>query len=176
MSTLSIRLPESLHEKVKEIAKREGISINQFLASALAEKVTALITEEYLNERAARGNRGAFESVMAKVQDRQPDAGDQLPGRTGDRPRSAQWRVAEPSSPYAGADPFLIRLEDVTSELSTMEKRICLVLHQNPKHTNAELAALFSLSKTLIAKHMNHIRRALGVERNKSLREYLSAL
>ncbi len=78
MSALSIRLPESLHEKAKELAKREGISINQLLTTALAEKISALMTEEYLEERARRGSRDRFSSAMAKVRDVDPDANDRL--------------------------------------------------------------------------------------------------
>ena len=44
MSTMSLRLPESLHERARELAKREGVSINQLIATALAEKVSALDT------------------------------------------------------------------------------------------------------------------------------------
>ena len=51
MSTLSLRLPDSLHEQVKLLAKNDGISINQFISSAVAEKMSALLTEEYLKER-----------------------------------------------------------------------------------------------------------------------------
>ena len=57
MSTLSLRLPDSLHKQVRLLARREGISINQLIASAAAEKVTALMTEEYLAERSNRGRR-----------------------------------------------------------------------------------------------------------------------
>ena len=69
MSTLSLRLPDSLHKQVRLLARREGISINQFIASAAAEKVTALMTEEYLAERSSRGSREKFERVLAKVPD-----------------------------------------------------------------------------------------------------------
>ena len=55
MSTLSLRLPNSLHERARELAEREGISINQLIATALAEKRSALMTEEYLEVRARRG-------------------------------------------------------------------------------------------------------------------------
>ena len=48
MSTISLRLPESIHKRVKEIAKRERISINQLISTALAEKLSALMTQEYL--------------------------------------------------------------------------------------------------------------------------------
>ena len=76
MSALSLRLPESLHKQVKELAKNEGMSMDQFITSAVAEKLSALMTEEYLAERAARGNREAFERVLAKVPDVEPDEED----------------------------------------------------------------------------------------------------
>ena len=78
MSTLSLRLPESLHKQVRELAQREGISINQFVAMAVAEKMSALMTEEYLEERARRGDRAQFERIVARVKDRAPDPGDEL--------------------------------------------------------------------------------------------------
>ena len=78
MSALSLRLPESLHKQVKELAKNEGMSINQFVTSAVAEKLSALMTEEYLAERAARGNREAFEGVLAKVPDVEPNEEDRF--------------------------------------------------------------------------------------------------
>ena len=56
MSNLSLRLPESLHKQVKALAKEEGVSINQFITTALAEKLSALITEDYLGARAKRGD------------------------------------------------------------------------------------------------------------------------
>ena len=69
MSTLSLRLPESLHNQLRRLAKREGISINQFVASAAAEKVAALMTEQYLEERARRGSRERFREVLARTPD-----------------------------------------------------------------------------------------------------------
>ena len=69
MSTLSLRLPDSLHRQVRLLARREGISINQLIASAAAEKVTALMTEEYLTERSKRGSREKFDAVLGKVPD-----------------------------------------------------------------------------------------------------------
>ena len=67
MSTLSLRLPESLHKQLKHVAEREGISINQLITTAVAEKMSALLTAEYLAERAARGDRSAFDRASAKV-------------------------------------------------------------------------------------------------------------
>ena len=78
MSAISVRLPESLHEAVRELAKRERVSMNQFIALALAEKVSALMTEEWLEERARRGEREKFERALAKVADVEPEERDRL--------------------------------------------------------------------------------------------------
>ena len=78
MKTISVRLPDSLHETVRELARRDNVSINQFIALALAEKVSALKTEEYLKERAQRGDRTGFEAALAKVPDVEPDDRDIL--------------------------------------------------------------------------------------------------
>lgn len=78
MSTISLRIPESLHELVRKLAESEGTSINQFITLALAEKISALITEEYLGERAKRGSQEKFRRAMAKVADVEPEAKDRL--------------------------------------------------------------------------------------------------
>jgi uncharacterized protein (DUF1778 family) len=78
MSTLSLRLPDSLHNEVKILAKNEGISINQFISSAVAEKMSALLTEQYLLKRAKQGNEKAFLEAMSKVPDVEPDIEDKL--------------------------------------------------------------------------------------------------
>jgi len=78
MSTLSLRLPNSLHKQVRRLASQEGISINQLITTALAEKMSALMTVEYLEERAARGSRQRFEAVLAKVPDAEPEEYDEL--------------------------------------------------------------------------------------------------
>jgi hypothetical protein len=81
MSTLSLRLPASLHRHLRELAEREGVSINQLISAAVGEKVAALDTLEYLQERAKRGNRKAFEAVLARVPDVEPAAFDRLPNK-----------------------------------------------------------------------------------------------
>lgn len=83
MSTLSLRLPESLHKQLKELAQREGVSINQFITTAVAEKLSALMTVDYLENRARRGDRAAFERVLARVLDQEPGPRDRLPGSRG---------------------------------------------------------------------------------------------
>jgi len=79
MSTMSLRLPESLHERARELAKREGISINQFISTALAEKLSALDTVEYLEAKAARGSRASFLDALSSVPADKPSDGDELP-------------------------------------------------------------------------------------------------
>ena len=78
MSAISIRLSESLHAKVRDIAQREGVSINQLISTAVAEKLSALLTQEYLEERARRGDRKKFEQALSRVRDVDPDPGDEL--------------------------------------------------------------------------------------------------
>ena len=79
MGRISVRLPQSLHERLRELAKQENVSMNQFITLALAEKIAALSTEDYLLERAERGNRTSFERAMAKVADVEPPPHDTLP-------------------------------------------------------------------------------------------------
>ena len=76
MSTISLRLPESLHKRVRELAEQENVSINQFITVALAEKISALLTDVYLTERAERGDRKKFEKALAKVKKAEPEEVD----------------------------------------------------------------------------------------------------
>ena len=78
MSTLSLRIPKSLHEQIRQLAKREGISINQFVASAAAEKMSALMTEEYIEKRARKANLKKFQQVLNKVPDAEPEDYDRI--------------------------------------------------------------------------------------------------
>ena len=79
MTVLSLRLPESLHRKLTEVAESEGISINQLINSAVAEKMAALLTEEYLSERANRGNRRNYVTALTKAPDGEPRETDRMP-------------------------------------------------------------------------------------------------
>jgi hypothetical protein len=79
MSALSLRLPESLHKKVRELAEQEDVSINQFIATAVAEKMSALLTLEYLEQRAKRGSRAHFRSILRRVPDVPAVPGDEWP-------------------------------------------------------------------------------------------------
>lgn len=78
MTTISLRLPDSLHEAVRELAQQDGSSINHFVTLALAEKVAALTTETYLEQRAQRGDAEKFRAALAKVADMPPATEDRL--------------------------------------------------------------------------------------------------
>jgi hypothetical protein len=79
MSTMSLRLPESLHRRAKELAAEEGISINQLVATALAEKISVLAAGEYLQARARRGDRRKFDRALNKVKKTKTEAQDRFP-------------------------------------------------------------------------------------------------
>ena len=77
MSTLSLRLPDSIHRHIKKIAKQEGVSINQFISTAVSEKISAIMTEDYLAERAKRAKKDALKAILGSVPDRDPLPGDE---------------------------------------------------------------------------------------------------
>ncbi len=79
MSTLSLRLPNSIHQNAKLYAHREGISVNQLAATALAEKLAALAAEDYITARAQRASVAQFEAALALVPDVPAQADDERP-------------------------------------------------------------------------------------------------
>lgn len=79
MSNLSVQIPDSLYQSLQELAKQDGISVDQFIATAVAEKISALTTETYLEDLAKRGSRAKYEAVLAKVSDIEPEPYDRLP-------------------------------------------------------------------------------------------------
>ena len=93
MSTLSLRLPASLHHKIRELSERDEVSINQFIATAVAEKTAALLTVEYLEARGRRGSRTQFDRILARVPNVGPMRGDELPNQ----PRQSK-KALQPTS------------------------------------------------------------------------------
>ena len=78
MTALTIRLPNSVHQKIKELAARDDVSVNQFIASAASEKMASVLTLDFLKSEATKGKRSDFEHYLSMV----PDA----PAQTGDEP------------------------------------------------------------------------------------------
>ena len=78
-ASYALRLPVSVMRAAKRIASEEGISVNQFISSAVAEKLAALCTREIFAERAARADFARFDEIMTRIGDEPPRPGDDLP-------------------------------------------------------------------------------------------------
>jgi hypothetical protein len=87
MSIVQVQIPDSLHKSLVDLAGRDEISIDQFISTAIAEKISALMTENYLKDRARRGGspserlrqRAKYEAILAKVPDVEPEEYDRIP-------------------------------------------------------------------------------------------------
>ncbi len=79
MSNYPLRLPDHVMAEAKQLAERNGTSLNQFLASLIAERVGELRAIEELQARAERANPAAALSILRRAPDRPPLAGDELP-------------------------------------------------------------------------------------------------
>ena len=77
-STYPLRLPKSLKDKVAKVAKRDGTSINQFIAIAVAEKISALETERFFAERAKQADMEEFRAILLRQGGEVPRTGDEL--------------------------------------------------------------------------------------------------
>ena len=77
-STYPLRLPKSLKDEVAKVAKRDGTSINQFIAIAVAEKISALETVRFFAERAKRADMEAFRAILFRPGGEPPQTGDEL--------------------------------------------------------------------------------------------------
>ena len=77
MTALTVRLPNSIHQKIKELAARDDISVNQFIASAAAEKMASVLTLDFLKAEAAKGQRSDFEHFMSLIPDTLAQPGDE---------------------------------------------------------------------------------------------------
>ena len=79
ISNYALRLPASLKKAVEEFARQDGTSLNQFIVSAVAEKLSALKTADYFVARAARGDADAALRILNRAGGEPPRAGDALP-------------------------------------------------------------------------------------------------
>ena len=77
MTALTVRLSNSVHQKIKELAERDAISVNQFIASAAAEKMASVMTLDYLKAEAAKGKRNDFTHFLSRVPDVPAQPGDE---------------------------------------------------------------------------------------------------
>ena len=79
MSSLTIHLPDGLARQLGECAAAEGVTVEQLLTSAAAEKLSALMTVEHLRQRARRAKREDFVAFLAGSPDVPPVPGDERP-------------------------------------------------------------------------------------------------
>jgi len=82
MTGLNVQLPNSLYDSLQELATQDGISVDQFIALAVAEKISALKTVGYLEELAKKGDRDSYDAVLAKVPSVEPDEWDRWPAES----------------------------------------------------------------------------------------------
>lgn len=79
-ATYPLKLPTSIKTAATRLAKEDGVSLNQWIASAVAQKVGAVETAaEYFNRRTVGRSMKDLDRFLARVPDRPPDAGDELP-------------------------------------------------------------------------------------------------
>ena len=78
MTNLNVSVPDSIYQQVATLAQKDQLTLDQFVANALVEKMAALLTEDYLAQRAARADRQKFLEVMGKVPDVEPEEFDWL--------------------------------------------------------------------------------------------------
>lgn len=78
MAAVSLRLPNSIYELAKSLSKEDQVSLNQFIATAVSEKVSALTTEMHINECKARASKAKFLKALEKVPDVDADEHDRV--------------------------------------------------------------------------------------------------
>ena len=78
MRTLTIQLPEGVARQPRECADREGVTVDQLMSSAAAEKLSAMLTVEHLRERARNAKREDFIAFLNGSPDVPPLPGDEL--------------------------------------------------------------------------------------------------
>ena len=77
-NTISLRIPSSYHHAIQRLAKEEKVSMNQLIASAIGEKLSALQAESYISERASRASSKKFKAALAKVPDVEAEPFDRI--------------------------------------------------------------------------------------------------
>ena len=78
---IQVHLPDSLQKQVQILADRDSISVDQFIATAVAEKMSAMMTESYLEERVKRGSREKYENALSQIPNVDPDDRDKIPNK-----------------------------------------------------------------------------------------------
>lgn len=78
METISVTIPDSIHKSLIELAEKDHVPIDQFITTAISEKISAFMTKEYLERRGKRGSKKKFLDALSKVPDVEPEEYDKL--------------------------------------------------------------------------------------------------
>ena len=78
-SNYALRLPASLKRELEKVAREDGTSLNQLIVTAVAEKLSALRTADFFEERRARADVSATRAIMDRKGGEPPRSGDALP-------------------------------------------------------------------------------------------------
>ena len=77
MSAITLNLPHSIQRHLQELAAQDGVDVNQFVTSAVTEKIAAITAEGYLRQRAARADPQALVALLDRAPARMPVPGDE---------------------------------------------------------------------------------------------------
>jgi len=143
MSAISVRLADSLHRKVREAARRTEFSINQFISTAVAEKLSALLAEDVLEARARRGTRAKFERALSKVPDVEPALPDALPERSSSlAERRTHRTIGELDPPTAALEPPLGRGPESACRMPVSRRQVAVCTGRPTKAASRPAARL----------------------------------
>ena len=78
MKAIQVRLPDSIHERVKRLSQEEGVSLNQFIVTSISNEVIRQETRDFFREAASRFDPKAFAEALSTIPDVPPVKGDEL--------------------------------------------------------------------------------------------------
>jgi len=78
MTAINVKLPDSIKKKAGQLAAKDGVSFDQFVSAAVAEKVSGWLTEDDLDQRAKRASRKKYNASLAQVPNVPPMRGDEI--------------------------------------------------------------------------------------------------
>jgi len=79
MSTISVTLPDSVKSRLEEIAKREGVSVDAYVAMVLSQRIAVADADSYVQRRAGNGSAEQLKQLLDQAPDVEPEAYDKLP-------------------------------------------------------------------------------------------------
>ena len=103
-TSYAFRLPASLKAEAEQLAEADGTSLNQFMMTAVAEKISARRAFDFWASRKGKSNAVAFAELMSRDRGEAPQPGDEIPPEYLAR-RAAEKRAAPVNAPSPAAPP-----------------------------------------------------------------------